>query len=121
MRYPDWSRTDQGSVFTSARWNNLSEINVIEHHFSVVKSHSSLDVKEKYNEPLQRIYQKMRHSFLSVSSPYFQQVAVKATNDTIGEKGLIPARLVCVILPRFPILASELPNQKDLFEALKTT
>ena len=40
-------------------------------------------------------------------------------NDTVGENGLVPSRLVLGIIPRFPILNSELPDQKEILEIIK--
>lgn len=41
-------------------------------------------------------------------------------NDTMGENGLVPIRLVFVILPRFPLLRTNLPTQKERMGATKT-
>lgn len=48
------------------------------------------------------------------------KIAVKAMNDTMGEHGLVPSRLVPGVLPRFPILNSALPEQRKILEIIKT-
>lgn len=40
-------------------------------------------------------------------------------NDTINENGLVPSRLVFCIIPRYPILNTELPTHKDRMNAIK--
>jgi hypothetical protein len=39
--------------------------------------------------------------------------ATKVLNDTMGENGLVPTLLVFGIIPRFPILSTDLPEQKE--------
>ena len=41
-------------------------------------------------------------------------------NDTMGENGLVPSRIVFGIIPRFPILNTELPTQKQRMEIIKS-
>ena len=43
---------------------------------------------------------------------------LKAVNDTIGINGLVPSLLVFGIIPRFPIIASELPKQEERMKVL---
>lgn len=45
---------------------------------------------------------------------------MKAVNDTIRENGLIPSRLDFGTLPRFLILNTNLPKQKERLAAVKT-
>lgn len=45
-------------------------------------------------------------------SQYSLRVAVKVTNNTIGENGLVPSSLVFGIIPRFPILNTKLPRKR---------
>jgi hypothetical protein len=44
--------------------------------------------------------------------------ATKALNDTMGENGLVPSLLVFGIVPRFPILSSNLPEQQERMRVL---
>lgn len=46
-------------------------------------------------------------------------VAIKAVNETMVENGLVPARLVFGIIPRFSILSTGLPRQKERMDATK--
>lgn len=39
-------------------------------------------------------------------------------NDTIPENGLVPSRLVFGTIPRFPIISTDLRNQKERMEIL---
>ena len=117
--YPNRLRTDQGSVFTSQRWKQLTDLQGIQLRLSGVKAHSSLGIGERLHEPLRRIYNKISHHKPHVDKSYVLKVAVKAMNDTMGENGLVPSRLVFGIIPRFPILNTDLPNQKDLMELIK--
>lgn len=40
-------------------------------------------------------------------------------NDRINENGLVPSRLVLGMFPRFPILNTDLPTQKDRINVIK--
>jgi hypothetical protein len=70
--------------------------------------------------PLRRVYNKLLFEFLHLGREMLLQHAVKATNDTQGLNGLVPSMLVFETLPRFPILQSDLPNQRDRLDAIKT-
>lgn len=41
-------------------------------------------------------------------------------NGTLGEMDLVPSRIVFGILPRFPMLSTDLPNQKSRMEAIES-
>lgn len=118
--YPNRLRTDQGSAFTSDRWRQLADTNGVKLRLSGIEAHSSLGIGERYHEPLRRIYRKIRYTHPTVSPLYLLKVAVKAMNDTMGENGLVPSRLVFGMIPRFPIINTDLPTQKERMEALKT-
>jgi len=118
--YPNRLRTDQGSAFTSDRWREIIESKGIKIRLSGVRAHNSLGIGEKLHDPLRRIFRKIQHDFPEANPRMILSVAVKAMNDTINEKGLVPSRLVFGILPRFPILNSNLPNQKERLEIIKT-
>ena len=117
--YPNRLRTDQGSVFTSDRWRKIAESNGIQLRLSGVKAHSSLGIGEKLHGPLRRIYNKVVASHPTLPKQFCLRIANKAMNDTIGENGLVPSRLVFGIIPRYPILNTDLPNQKERMEAIK--
>ncbi len=117
--YPNRLRTDQGSVFTSDRWRQIAESNGIQLRLSGVKAHSSLGIGEKLHGPLRRIYNKVVASHPTLPKQFCLRIANKAMNDTIGENGLVPSKLVFGIIPRYPILNTDLPNQKERMEAIK--
>lgn len=48
--------------------------------------------------------------FGHVEKKLLQKIAAKAMNDTIGENGLVPSRLVFGVTPRLPIISMELPK-----------
>lgn len=48
--------TDQGSVFTSERWKQITDLNGVKLCLSGVNAHSSLRIGEKYHRPHRRIY-----------------------------------------------------------------
>ncbi len=118
--YPNRLRTDQGSVFTSERWKHKMDMAGIQLRLSGVKAHNSLGIGERLHEPLRRIYKKIKTDHPTADPKYILNIAVKAMNDTIGENGLVPSRLVFGIIPRFPILNSDLPEQKERLEMIKT-
>ncbi len=111
--YPNRMRTDQGSIFTSERWKQLTDIAGVQLRLSGVRAHNSLGIGERLHSPLRRIFEKVKHNYPAADPKYLLSIAVKAMNDTIGENGLVPSRLVFGIIPRFPILNSDLPNQKE--------
>lgn len=119
--YPNCIRTDQGSVFTSDRRRQITSFSGIQLRLSGVKAHSSLGIGERLHSPLRRIYNKITHGHPTRAKRLALSIAVKAMNDTIGENGLVPSRLVFGIIPRFPILNTNLPMQKDRMAMIKET
>lgn len=87
---------------------------------SGVEAHNSLGIGEALHHPLRQIYRKIQHDHPRVAKEMLLRVAVKAMNDTMNENGLVPSLLVFGLIPRFPIIASELPNQKERMEILTT-
>lgn len=118
--YPNRIRTDQGSAFTSARWKSLVESKGIQLRLSGVRAHSLLGIGEKLHDRLRRIYRKILHDYPTVNRRFILKGAIKAMNDTIGENGLVPSRLVFGIFARFPILNPKLSNQKTRMQIIKT-
>ena len=45
--YPNRLRTDQGSIFTSPRWRELTDLNGVQLRLSGVRAHSSLGIGER--------------------------------------------------------------------------
>lgn len=110
--YPNTLLTWQRSIFTSARWRQLTDIQGNQRRLSGIGAHSSLGIGERYHEPIRRIYRKIQLGHPRVPPGYILCVASKAINDTIGEHGLVPSRLVFGILPCFSVISTDLPIQK---------
>ena len=117
--YPKKIRVDQGSCFTSIRWQRLSEMVGTQMQFSGVESHHSLGPGERYHEPLRQVYLKIRHEFPSISKETCLRLAVKALNDTMGPEGLVPSLLVFGVLPRFPAVNTSLPDKIERMKSCK--
>jgi hypothetical protein len=116
--YPDKMRTDQGAQFTSPRWKELTDSVGIELVLSVVESHNSIGAGERYQDPLRRIYQKVRFDFQDLQTDIALQISVKAMNDTMNNDGLVHSLLVFGIMPRYPGIKTELPIQAERMRAL---
>jgi hypothetical protein len=53
-----------------------------------------------------------------ISPRIILKITVKVMNDTIGENGLVTSLLAFGDVPRFRILSTELPNQKERMTAI---
>ena len=118
--YPSKMRVDQGSIFTSRRWKQLTDATGISLQLSGIESHNSIGAGERYHAPLRRIYDKVLFDFPNLDKHLGLKLAVKAMNDTMGPEGLVPSMLVFGVLPRFPVSTIDLPNQVDRMNALKS-
>ena len=116
--YPNRLRTDAGSVFTSPRWEDLTDVSGIEIRISGVEAHHSLGIGGRLHAPLRRIYRKIKTDFPQISPGILLKLAVKAMNDTSGENGLVPSLFVFAIIPRFPIISSHIPTHHERMKAL---
>jgi transposase InsO family protein len=116
--YPNRLRTDAGSIFSSPRWRQLSEMVGISLRISGIEAHNSLGIGERLHEPLRRIYEKVQMDYPHISPRIILKITVKVMNDTIGENGLVPSLLVFGVVPRFPMLSTDLPNQKERMAAI---
>lgn len=72
-----------------------------------------LAIGEKSHEPLRRNFSKVKLYSSSSSDNALLRSAVEAINDTIQENGLVPSRLDIGVVPRFPIISTDLLNQKE--------
>jgi len=118
--YPNRLRTDFGSIFTSPRWKNYTDTSGIQLRISGIEAHNSLGVGERLHAPLRRIYKKVSTEYPQVAPDIRLKLATKAMNDTMGEDGLVPSLLVFGIIPRFPIISTNLPTQQERMDALAT-
>lgn len=116
--YPNKMRVDAGSAFTCPRWKQITDITGISVHISGVESHKSISKGEKYHDPLRKIFLKNKSEFSKIDNDTILKLTVKAMNDTMGPTGLVPSLLVFGMLPRFPAVQTNLPNQCDGMHAL---
>lgn len=117
--HPDVITCDQGSVFTSHKWDNLLRTADISKQISGVEHHNALGVGERYHAYLRRVYDKVRLEDPSLDRELSLAIANKAVNDTAGPRGLVPTLLVFGISPRLPISPKELPGQIQRMKAMK--
>lgn len=87
--------------------------------FSGIESHNSIGVREKYHDPLRRVYKKVKEDFLRMEKETLLRLALKGCNDTLGPNGLVPNLLVFGTMPALPIMESRSIKQKDRMAALK--
>ena len=116
--YPNRLRTDYGSIFTSPKWKELTNENGIQLRISGIEAHNSLGIGERLHDPLRRIYRKIRKNATGTNQQTALRLTLKAMNDTMGENGLVPSLLVFGIIPRFPVISSQLPAQSERMEVL---
>jgi hypothetical protein len=117
--YPKKSRTDAGTIFTSADWKHLHESNGIILQTSGVESHNSIGLGKRMHAPLRRVYNKILMDYPHLHRSLILKLAIKATNDTRGIGGVSPSMLVFGCIPRFPITSSHLPDQAERMKALQ--
>eukprot|EP00171_Calliarthron_tuberculosum_P008498 IDg8498t1 len=118
---PDIFFCDQGSVFTSKKWEKLSEENGVMLKFSGTQHHNGLAIVERYHAPLRTIYRRVKIECPELGSGLILQSAVKAMNDTVGPEGLVPSLLVYGIPPRYTPagLSPMLLDQRQRHEAIR--
>lgn len=116
--FPNRRRTDAGPVFTSTRWRHITDMTGIEIRISGVEAHNSLGIGERLHDPLRRIYRMFKEHFPNLSQHTALKIALKAMNDTNGENGLVPSLLTFGIIPRFPIISTDLPAQRERMQTL---
>lgn len=115
---PDRILSDSGSVLTSKAWGQLAEMTGATIRISGMEAHNSLGIGERLHAPLRRIFYKTQTDFPKLRKELLLKIAIKEMNDTVGEDGLVPSLLVFGIIPRFPIINTSLPNQRDRMKAL---
>jgi len=60
----------------------------------LVEAHNSIGKVERYYEPLRRAYRIIRTELSNAFAELSLSLVVKAINDTVGPKGLVPTLLV---------------------------
>lgn len=96
----------------------LMEIKDIKIHISDVLTQISLDNGERLYKSLLKIFNSVEINISNAKSNRLLKIAVKTTNDTNWEIELVPSRPVFSIVPRFPMTASDFPDQKKEFKPL---
>jgi hypothetical protein len=116
--YPNRFRTDSGTVFTTSKWKELTDVAGIALRISGIEAHNSLGIRERHHGPLRRIYRKVKMTHPGIQPILGLKLAVKAMNDTAGEDGLLPSFLVFGISPRHQVMSTDIPTQKERREVL---
>ncbi|CDF34787.1 unnamed protein product [Chondrus crispus] len=117
---PNRIRADQGSVFTSKFWDDITTLHGIDLQLSGTQSHNSIGIGERYHAPLRRIFRVIRSQYPKLDPEIAIRLAVKAANDTLGPNGYVPSRLVYGVDPAFPVVNAQLPAQRERMAALET-
>jgi hypothetical protein len=117
--YPRKTRTDAGTVFTSDELRELHESNGIALQVSEIESHNSIGLGVIILSPLRRVYNKILTEYPHLHRTMLLELAIKATNDTLGIGGISPSMLVFGCIPRFPIVSSHIPEQTERMKALQ--
>lgn len=112
-RYLNRIRSNQGYVFISERWKQLSESGAVEIRSCEVRAQSSLEIGKRLYEPSRLIYIKITMNYGHVNKKEMMKIAVKARNETISENGLVTSPLVVGVISRLQIVSTELPKQKS--------
>jgi hypothetical protein len=115
--YPNKLRTDAGSVFKSPRWRQYPGMAGIQVLVSGVESHNSLGLGEKIHVPLRRTFKNVNFDFSTGRPKMILACATKVLNNT-GENCLVLSLLVFGIIPRLPILSTDLPEQNERMRVL---
>jgi hypothetical protein len=118
--YPNRLRTDSSSNFTSSRWQDIAYMTGITLKIFGTEAHNSLGIGERLHSPLRRIYRKVKMTHPDIERTLCLKLTVKSMNDTIGEDGLVPSLLVFRIHPRYPVMCTDIPTQKEQMEVFST-
>lgn len=113
-------RVDQGSVFTSQKWQQITEAAGIFLHLSGVESHNSIGLGERYHAPLRRIFKKVRYDAPKFNPHLALRLAQNVMNDTVGAKGIVPSLSVFGIVPRFPAAGASLPTHRERMTTIES-
>jgi hypothetical protein len=108
--YPSSILTDQGSVFTGKEWIDLCAKASVSLRTTGTESHNSLGQGETY--------QKVAMTHAELPDELSLALSVKAMNDTAGPHGLVPSLLLFGVLPRFPEIDGQLPDQDTRLKSM---
>lgn len=79
-----------------------------------VESHSSLRIVERYHQPLRTTFRKLSISYHTITLPLLLAMSVKAMNDTLRPKGLVPSSLVFGELPQLSSSGDSIITRTEL-------
>ena len=116
--FPETIATDQGTQFQSERWKSLLLMAGIKHQSSGVQSQNALGVGERYHSCLRQIYRKVRQAKPTIAPQNALTLAIKAMNDTAGPHGLVLTLLIFGVMPKIPVVPTQLPEQISRMAAL---
>ena len=86
--YPDVIKADQGSIFTTPRFEDLTSNTGIKLELSDIEHHNGLSAGEKYHDPLRRIFSKILFDYsdadkdLAISLAVCSITGCRATRNT---------------------------------------
>ena len=115
--YPEYMKTDQGSIFKSDYWKALCDQQGITMQTSGIEDHHALGSGEQQHYPLRKLCEKIRLESPSMDQGLILSLALQTMNATMGPKGLVPSLLVFGTTSRIPIVGGKLPNQKERLRA----
>ena len=87
---------------------------------SGIENHNALRAGERYHAFLRQIVRKVKVDYKELPLEYTLSFAVHAMNNTAGSNGLSPTLLLFGVVPRIPIVPSQLPDQRRRMKAWKT-
>lgn len=93
----------------------------IEVPISGAQSHNPIRADWRYHAPLRTIHQNAGLSEPNLSIQLTLKLAVKAVNDSIGSKSLVPSLIAIGVLSRSWEMNSEIPSRVERMRALEMT
>lgn len=100
---------------------NLQDLNIIELRLCGVEAYSYLAAGENLHEPLRRNYLTIIHDYPDLSPCTVLSFSDKVMNEMIRKNGLVPTCLIFEVVPRFPILSTYNPKQKERIDIFEST
>lgn len=109
---------DQGSAFGEP-FANLCRVGGVEVQRTGVEAHSSLNIGERYHEPLRKTFRKLMSAYPKADKHLTLSLSVKAMNDTLGPAGVVPSALVFGEYPPVFTRSENPPSRPNLEERAK--
>lgn len=99
--YPDILSVDRESSIIAKGFIAAADRCGVVVQTSCIETRNALDVGERYQHPLRRVYAAVQKSDEILRDPLALRLTIKALNDTMGPRALVPSFLVLRKLPRF--------------------